>query len=210
MVFEERNDEKNIIHQPLVTTEKIILPPLHIKLGLMKQFVTALNTDGACFRYFCSAFPGMSMEKIKAGIFNGSQIRQLIKDSQFARHMTEHESAAYTAFVLIIKNFLGNYKANNYLELVSNMSSSFKDLGCNMSIKVHYLHSHLDHFPKNLGDLSEEQGERFHQDIRVMEEWYQGRWDAMMLADYCWSLQRHCPGTKHSRKCYKRHFLDVM
>ena len=80
--------EENIIHQVtlfinLVTTEKIILPPLHIKLGLMKQFVTALNTDGACFRYLCSAFPGMSMEKIKAGIFNGPQIRQLIKDLQF-------------------------------------------------------------------------------------------------------------------------------
>ena len=167
--------ERNIIHQPLVTTEKIILPPLHIKLGLMKQFVTALNTDGACFRYLCSAFPGMSMEKIKAGIFNGTQIRQLIKDSQFARHMTKHESAAWTVFVLIIKNFLGNYKASNYVELVTNMLSSFKDLGCNMSIKVHYLHSHLDHFSKNLGDLSEEHGERFHQDIRVMEEWYQGR-----------------------------------
>ena len=176
----------------------------------MKQFVTALNTDGACFRYFCSAFPGMSMEKIKAGIFNGPQIRQLIKDSQFARHMTEHESASWTAFVLIIKNFLGNYKASNYVELVNNMLSSFKDLGSNMSIKVYYLHSHLDHFPKNLGDLSEEQGERFHQDIRVMEEGYQGRWDATMLVDYCWSLQMHCPDTKHSRKCYKRHFLDVM
>ena len=73
--------EKNTIHQPLVTTEKIILPLLHIKLGLMKQFVTALNTDGTCFRYLCSAFQGMSMEKIKAGIFNGPQIRQLIKDS---------------------------------------------------------------------------------------------------------------------------------
>ena len=112
----------------------------------------------------------MSMEKIKAEIFNGTQIRQLIKDSQFARHMTEHESAAWTAFVLIIKNFLGNYKASNYIELVSNMLSSFKDLGCNMSIKVH-----LDHFSKNLGDLSEEHGERFHQDIRVMEKRYQGR-----------------------------------
>ena len=119
--------------------------------------------------------------------------------------MTEHESAAWTAFVLIIKNFLGNYKASNYVELVSNMLSSFKDLGCNMSIKVH-----LDHFSKNLADLSEEHGERFHQDIRVMEKRYQGRWDARMLADYCWSLQRHCPDIKHSRKCYKRHFLDVM
>ena len=67
--------------------------------------------------------------------------------------MTEKESAAWTAFVLVSKNFLVNYKTSNYKELVSNMLSSFKDLGCNISIKVHYLHSHLDHFLKNLGDL---------------------------------------------------------
>lgn len=39
-----------------------------------------------------------------------------------------------------------------------------------MSVKVHYMHSHLDLFPENLGDISEEHGERFHQDIKVMEE----------------------------------------
>ena len=31
--------------------------------------------------------------------------------------------------------------------------------------------------PENLIDLSEEQGEHFHQDIRTMEERYQGRWN---------------------------------
>ena len=43
-----------------------------------------------------------------------------------------------------------------------------------MSIKVHFLHSHLDKFPENLGDVSEEQGESFHQYIKVMGERYQG------------------------------------
>ena len=46
-----------------------------------------------------------------------------------------------------------------------------------MSIKVHFLHSHLDESPANLGDVSDEQGERFHQDIQTMEERYQGRYD---------------------------------
>jgi hypothetical protein len=35
-----------------------------------------------------------------------------------------------------------------------------------MSIKLHFL--------QNLGELSEEQGERMHQDLRFMEERYQG------------------------------------
>jgi len=34
-----------------------------------------------------------------------------------------------------------------------------------MSLKIHFLHSHLDFFPSNLGDFSDEHGERFHQDI---------------------------------------------
>ena len=53
------------------------------------------------------------------------------------------------------------------------MLSKFQSLGAKMSIKIHYLFSHLDRFPENLGELSEEQGERFHQDIKVMEERYQ-------------------------------------
>ena len=59
-----------------------------------------------------------------------------------------------------------------------------------MSIKVHYLHSHLSEFPANLGDVSEDQGERFHQDVKVMDERYQGRWNCSMMADYCWNPNR--------------------
>ena len=75
-----------------------------------------------------------------------------------------------------------------------------------MSIKVHYLDSHLDRFPKYLGDFSEEQGERFHQDIKIIEERYQDRWNANMMADYCWNLQRDNVNTSHSRKSKKEHF----
>ena len=61
------------------------------------------------------------------------------------------------------------------------MLRSFKDLDCNMSTKVHYLRGDLDHFSKNLADLKKQDG-RFYQDIRVMEERYQGIWDVTMLA----------------------------
>ena len=37
--------------------------------------------------------------------------------------------------------------------------------------------SHVEYFPKNLEDYSEELGERFHQDIKVVEQRYQGRWE---------------------------------
>ena len=75
-----------------------------------------------------------------------------------------------------------------------------------MSIKVHFLHSHLDCFPENLGALSDELRERFHQDVKEMEERYQGRWDAVMLADYWWSIKRDSVATL-SRKSLKGKFM---
>lgn len=78
-----------------------------------------------------------------------------------------------------------------------------------MSIKLHYLRNHLDKFPDNLGNYSEEQGERFHQDLKVMEERYQGRWDCHMMADYCWSLKRDCPLKNYKRKAHKRRFMEI-
>ena len=39
----------NVVNTPLVDPGRIIFPPLHIKLGLMEQFVKALNKDGSCF-----------------------------------------------------------------------------------------------------------------------------------------------------------------
>ena len=76
--------------------------------------------------------------------------------------MKPAELSAWTAFMNVVKFFLGKTKAPNYKELVETLLSSFRQLGANMSIKLHYLHSHLARFSENLGDVNDEQGERFH------------------------------------------------
>ena len=73
-----------------------------------------------------------------------------------------------------------------------------------MSIKLHFLYSHLDRFPESLVKLNDEQGKRFYQDISEMEVRYQGRWDAAMLADYCWSIKRDNAFAIDSRRLLKR------
>ena len=95
--------------------------------------------------------------------------------------------------------FLGNRKDPNYRELVARLIRSFQNMGCRMSLKLHFLCSHLDFFQDNLGDFSEEHGERFHQDIEPMERRYQGRWDSAMMGDYVWCLMRH-DTSAHKRK----------
>ena len=49
---------------------------------------------------------------------------------------------------------------------------NFRQIDARMSVKMHFLRSHLDYFLENWGDVSEEQGERFHQDISDMEKRY--------------------------------------
>ena len=56
-------------------------------------------------------------------------------------------------------------------------------MGCRMSVKLHFLCSHLDFFQESLGDFSEEHGKRFYQDIEPMEKQYKGCWDSAMMGD---------------------------
>jgi len=75
-------------------------------------------------------------------------------------------------------------------------------MGCNMSLKIHFLESHLDFFRENLGEVSDEHGEKFHQDILVKEKWYQEKWTSSMLADYCWTLKRDVHVANYRRKSH--------
>jgi hypothetical protein len=72
-----------------------------------------------------------------------------------------------------VKNFLRNKKAENYEDRTSELTESYRALGYNMSLKMHFLDSHLDFFSQNLGNVSDEYSERFHQDISMMETRYQ-------------------------------------
>ena len=91
----EREDlavgDKNIINEPLVNRDRIVLPPLHLKLSLMIQFVKALDKDGDCVNYIAKTFPGLSMEKLKAGIFDGAQIHKLMQDQTLTARLTVAE-----------------------------------------------------------------------------------------------------------------------
>ncbi|UYV77585.1 hypothetical protein LAZ67_15001631 [Cordylochernes scorpioides] len=187
---------KNIANLPLIDSENIYLPPLHIKLGLMKNFVKAMDRNASGFAYLKQNFSSISEAKIKEGIFVGPQIRELQQDGNFQNSLNEVEAAAWNSFRNVCKNFLGSVKVENYRDIVNDLLLSYKALGCNMSLKIHFLHSHLDFFPDNLGAVSDEHGERFHQDISSMEKRYQGKWCPAMLADYCWTLKRDLPQAK--------------
>ena len=143
---------------------------------------------------------------MKAGVFIGPEIQKETGDKKFDAKLNSKEKAEWDQFRLIVKNFLGNYKSPNYVQMVTNFLQAYQELGARMSFKLHFLHSHLDFFPSNMKDISGEHGERFHQEIQEMKNHYQGKVTEHMMADYCWFLQNESD-TEHKRKSKRQNFV---
>ena len=114
----------------------------------------------------------------------------MLKSESLESKMYEIETKAWQAFRGVVNGLLGNIRNQNYKKLVKKLIKSYQNICCRMSVKLHFLCSHLDFFQKNLGDFSEEHDEKFHQDIEPMEKRYKGRWDSAMMGDCIWPLVR--------------------
>lgn len=123
----------NIKNAPIVKKENIILPPLHIKLGLIKNFVKALSKEGQVFAYLKSIFVNLSFAKIKEGVFAGPEIKKLLKDQKFETFLSPDEAAAWNSFRLIVSNFLGNNKSPKYKEIIDDLLKNYAKIGMQYS-----------------------------------------------------------------------------
>ncbi|GBN38372.1 hypothetical protein AVEN_213581-1 [Araneus ventricosus] len=141
----------------------------------MKQFIISVPKDGECFRYLCSKFPKLSEAKLKEGVFTVPNKRKLLSDSLFSVTMGDKEKEAWDSFKGVVHSCLENTNDPLYKTIAQRMLTAYEAQEYEMSLKVHFLHSHIDCFSENLGAYSEEQGERFYQDIRDIERRYQAR-----------------------------------
>ena len=96
---------------------------MHIKLGLLKSFVKAIDQDGCGFRYLQQKFSAKSKEKLKAGIFIVPEIRKLMNDKLFKENFNPLEKEARNQFCLMVKPFFGNNKSSSYATVA--LSRSF-------------------------------------------------------------------------------------
>ncbi|KAI6653126.1 hypothetical protein LOD99_3962 [Oopsacas minuta] len=96
----------NLQHSPLVDRNKVFLPPLHTKLRLMKTFVKTMNkTNSAGFLHLVGKFPKLSEAKLKEGVFVGPQIRQVFRDPDFEKTLSQLEMSAWNSFNGFVKTF---------------------------------------------------------------------------------------------------------
>ena len=136
----------------------------------IKPLVKALDKDSFAFAYLAEKFSSLSQAKIKEGIFISLQIRKIALDKTFNTHLKRKEKFAFESFKKFCDNLLEKHCSEDYLQVVNDLLRHYHSMGCYMSLKVHVLHLSFEFFAWNLGDVSDEHGERFHQDISVMEK----------------------------------------
>lgn len=184
----------SVVAKPLIDLNDVLLPPLHVKIGLIAQFIKKLDKNSPAYKFICNLLCYKSSAKLEAGQLDGPEIRKLMKNSdQFELYLSTVELEAWKAFKNVCNDFLGKNRTENYKELARDLVQKYERMGCNMSYKLHIIDKHIDDFPENCSDYSDEMGERFHQDIKKAEKQYQGRYDKNMLSDYCWFLKKEHP-----------------
>lgn len=108
------------------------------------------------------------MQKMSSTEHRVAEIDGLMRDPQDLMNIAEAD--AWCWFNLIVRKFRESHKEDNYSEIVENTFSSFRQLSCNISIKMYYLPSHFDCSLGNFGEFRDEQGDWFRQDLRTTGE----------------------------------------
>ena len=153
----------------------------------MKNFVKAMDRDVDGFKFLKDLFGAEKTDaKLEAEVFVGPEIRKLMQNEGFGARLRPLELAAGNAMKSVVVNVLGSHRHKKYPDIIDSMLKANEQLDACMSWKMPFLRSHLAFFPSNLGEVSDEQEERFHQNISVIEGRYQGRYDANMMGDFCW------------------------
>ena len=113
--------EKNVVYVPYSEKKSFPSSSYQIRFDEMET----INKEDYCCKYICGALIGSGIEKLKARIFNGSDIKKHTRDETFVRHITVVESNAWWSFVEVMKNLLGNKRLDDYMDRVVNMLKDY-------------------------------------------------------------------------------------
>jgi hypothetical protein len=71
-----------------------------------------------------------------------------MQGEQFDEDLNEIELNAWLSFKRICNALLGNHKESNYQDALQDLLTSYKAVGYNMGLKIHFLESYLDFSPR--------------------------------------------------------------
>ena len=121
------------------------MPSLHIKLRLLKNLVKAVvknRSNG--FESLFQKFPKLSQAMLKEEILVVPQISVVLKDqAECEKALNTLEQQAWNLNRFAQNFLLKNFKSHLYLKGVAELLAAYKEMGCRMSLKMHFLNSHL-------------------------------------------------------------------
>jgi hypothetical protein len=74
-----------------------------------------------------------------------------------------------------------------------------KAMGCNMSLKIHFLKSHLAFFLRKSRQNQWRTRRKISPRCFGYGKRYQAKWTSSMLADYCWTMKKDVPDAQYWR-----------
>ena len=120
----------------LLKKTKVLLPHLHILMGIVKNFIKSLKFEGPVGELLKEIFPKISEAKLK-------DIVKLIKSEKFTNILCGNELDAWRNIVKVKENFLGSFRSQPYEDIISCIIDSFDRQGVKISLKIHFLDSHV-------------------------------------------------------------------
>jgi hypothetical protein len=130
-------------------------------------------------------FPNISTAELEEGIFMGTQIREFLESLIYL------ERSGWESLKWVCSDFLGRMKSPDFSDGIQTLTNMYKEMGFSLVNLGAFLRSLFDFFPENLGEVSDKQGEHFHQDFNSTEHNCPGFWKDSVLADIVPGCNRH-------------------
>lgn len=152
----------NVKLDALVSVEKVLLSPLHIKHGLIKQFHTALEHNGEANAEIRAMFLKLSDAQDAASVFVRPQVKQMFASGTLEMKITVVEKELGTRSRALPMGFWATTKLKITRILLKNWLkvTAVWDAKCHLSCTI--CTPILEFFWPNLGAVSEKHGDRFH------------------------------------------------
>jgi hypothetical protein len=122
-------------------------------------------------------FLNNSTTELEEGIFVGPQVRQILGSLIYL------ERSGWESLKWICSNFFGRKISPDFSDVIQTLPNAYKEMGFSRVTLGALFAFTLDFFQGNLGEVSDEQDEHFHQDFNSTEHRCADFWKDSILAD---------------------------
>lgn len=119
----------------------------------------------------------------------GKDVTRIVQSTSLLTTLkTDDEKQLWEAYCNVVKGFLGRHRAQDYVARIEKLRQLLVKTGIARTPKIHLLVDHVEKFPKNNSDYSDENAEKFHHELMPIYLRYPVAESQLssVLSDYLW------------------------